>query len=115
MKKKTVLLTAYMLISGMFVSVSNGEGLPISKYMEDPEHTNDIIGYYLNAFMSGITLANEKAMPKLFCVPEAVAAQGIYVMIDRRIANLQKQKKISNDMSVDSIIMDMLVEEFPCN
>lgn len=115
MKKIMLLLTATLLSGGMFTSGAAGEGLPVSKYLEDGNHTDDIIGYYLNAFMSGITLANEKAAPKLFCVPGAAAEQGIYVMIDRRIAKLQKLKKLSSDMSIDSIIMDMLVEDYPCN
>ena len=115
MNKKILLLTTVLLLSGMFASGANGEGLPVSKYMEDSEHASDIIGYYINALMSGITLANEKAVPKLFCVSDAAAAQGIYAMIDKRIAKLKKQKRFSSDMSVDTIVMEMLMEEFPCN
>ena len=114
--KRMMLLFALMLLAGgLFAPVAKSEGLPVSKYMEDPEHANEIIGYYLNALMSGFTLANEKAMPKLFCVPGGAAELGIYGLIDRRIAKLQKQKKFSSDLSVDALIIDMLVEEFTCN
>lgn len=89
------------------------EGLPISKYMEDPEHKNDIVGFYLNAVFSGINLANERISPPLFCMNEN-GQESAFNKIDNRINKLKKEGRLSAEMTVDSIMLDILIEEYPC-
>jgi len=89
------------------------QGLPLERYVADPEHKDEIIGFYLNALLSGMSQANARSRPPLFCLNDGGAAAA-YEMLDRRIARLQQEKKLSPDMTVDTIVMDMLIDEFPC-
>lgn len=114
MKTITVTFIVAATILCTLPTYSKAEGLPVSKYLEDPEHKNEIFGFYLNALFSGINLANERAKPHLFCFEQG-NAESPYEMIDRRIAKLKREKRLNNDATVDEIIMDILIKEHPCN
>lgn len=107
------ILTALLLFLAINVSRVNAEGLPVAKYLEDPEHKNDILGFYLEAVFSGINLVNQRIDPPLFCFRES-GQESAYAIIDKRIKKLQNEKKLSPDMTIDSIMMDILIEEYPC-
>jgi len=113
MKRCMQLLTAAILTCTMASGPALAEGLPVGRYLADPEHKDDIIGFYLNALLSGISLANDRAKPRLFCLDEE-GAGAAYELLDKRIARLQKEKKISEEMPIDIIVIDMLMDEFPC-
>ena len=108
-----VTLAAAFLFSCTLPSYSTAEGLPISKYLEDPEHKNDILGFYLNAVFSGITLANERANPRIFCMSQE-STESPYELIDNRITQLKKENRIKDDSTVDQLIMDILIQKYPC-
>ena len=106
------LLAAFLLLASL-PSDSTAEGLPVSKYLEDPEHNNEIVGFYLDAVFSGITLANKHANPRIFCMVQG-NAESPYEMIDKRIAQLKQEKRLNEDLTVDEIIMDILIRKYPC-
>jgi len=112
---KTIILTlvAGFLLLASLPSESTAEGLPVSKYLEDPEHNNEIVGFYLDAVFSGITLANEHANPRIFCMDQG-NAESPYEMIDKRIAQLKQEKRLNDGSTVDEIIMDILIKKYPC-
>lgn len=112
MKKIATLIVFSMLIA-LSAQVVVAEGLPVSKYLEDPEHKNDIMGFYLDAIFKGINLANGRSRPPLFCFKES-EQESAFSKIDARISNLKKEGHLSADMTVDSIMMDILIEEYPC-
>jgi hypothetical protein len=89
------------------------EGLPVARYLEDPEHKNDIFGFYLNAVFSGFNLVNERIEPPLFCMTQETP-EPAYSLIDRRIKKMQAEKRLREDTTVDSIMLDILMEEYPC-
>ncbi len=107
----------YMAIISLFIilsaAFSAAEGLPISKYLEDPEHKNEILGFYLDAVFTGINLANERLDPPLFCLDQ-MRSESAFTIIDKRVMKLKKEKRLSPEMTVDSIMMDILMEEYPC-
>jgi hypothetical protein len=105
-----ILVSLFTVLSDGFTSA---EGLPVSKYLEDPEHKNEILGFYLDAVFTGINLANERIKPPLFCMDQK-KSESAFSAIDKRILQLQKKKQFSPDMTVDSIMMDILIEEYPC-
>lgn len=111
---KTVSLT---ILVSLFTLLSAGspqaEGLPVSKYLEDPEHKDEIIGFYLDAVFRGINLVNARITPPLFCM-EQQSPESAFAAIDKRIMKLKKEKSLSPDKTVDSIMMDILIEEYPC-
>jgi hypothetical protein len=112
---KTIILTlvtAFLLL-GSLPSESTADGLPVSKYLEDPEHKNEIVGFYLNALFSGITLANEHANPRIFCMTQE-NTESPYEMIDKRIAQLKQEKRLNDNSTADEIIMDILIKRYPC-
>jgi hypothetical protein len=113
MKTIIVSLVAAFSFFCALPSYSTGEGLPVSKYLEDSEHKNDILGFYLNAVFSGITLANERANPRIFCMSQE-NTESTYELIDSRIAQLMQEKRIKDDSTVDEIIMDILIKKYPC-
>lgn len=106
-----------VIIASLFIALtacfSSAEGLPVSKYLEDPEHKNEILGFYLNAVFTGINLVNERIKTPLFCI-DRNSSESAFTAIDKRIQKLQKEKRLSADMTVDSIMMDVLIEEYPC-
>ncbi len=106
-------LVVAITLFGANFSNSGAEGLPVAKYLEDPEHKNEIVGFYLNAVFSGISLANERANPRLFCMSQG-NTESPYEMIDRRIAQLKQDKRLKDDSTVEEIIMDILIKEYPC-
>lgn len=105
-----IIATILVIFSSGF---SAAEGLPVSKYLEDPEHKNEIIGFYLEAVFTGIKLANDRITPPLFCMDQE-NSDSAFTSIDRRIAKLQKEKRLSPEATVDSIMIDILIEEHPC-
>ena len=110
-KAASVLLLASLLLT--VSSHTSAEGLPVTKYLEDPEHKNEVILFYLNTLFSGINLANSRLKRPLFCMSDA-NPESAFEMIDKRIKKLQKEKNLTEDKTVDSIIMDVLIDEFPC-
>ena len=112
---KTIIITLVAAFSLLcyLPSEAAAEGLPVSKYLEDPEHKNEIVSFYLNAIFSGITLANEHANPRIFCMDEG-NTESPYEMIDKRIAQLKQEKRLKDDSTVDEMIMDILVKKYPC-
>jgi len=94
-------------------SYSSAEGLPVAKYLEDPEHKNEVLIFYLSTLYTGINLANSRANPPLFCVAGA-EADSAFAVIDKRIMKLQKENKLTEETTVDSIMMDILIDEYPC-
>ncbi|NVN98508.1 MAG: hypothetical protein HXX17_04220 [Geobacteraceae bacterium] len=112
MKKYIALIVVSTLIA-LSHQVVSAEGLPVSKYLEDPEHKNDILGFYLDAIFKGISLANERSKPPLFCFKES-GQESAFSKIDARISRLKKEGHLSAEMTVDSIMMDILIEEYPC-
>src|SRR6185369_5182968 len=113
MKTSIVTLVAAFLLIGALPNESTAEGLPVSRYLEDPEHKNEIVGFYLDAVFSGITLANEHANPRIFCITQG-NTESPYEMIDKRIAQLKQEKLLNDDSTVDEIIMDILIKKYPC-
>jgi len=113
MRTVIVTLVAAFALIGALPSESTAAGLPVSKYLEDPEHKNEIIGFYLDAIFSGITLANGRANPPIFCMNQDNTTSP-YDMIDRRITQLKQEKRLKDDSTVDEIIMDILIKEYPC-
>ena len=105
-----ILVSLFLVLS---VDLSSAEGLPVSKYLEDPDHKNEILGFYLDAVFTGINLVNERIKPPLFCI-DLKSSDSAFTIIDKRIAKLQKEKRLSPDMTVDSIMIDILFEEYPC-
>jgi len=105
----SVTILAFILTSGPALA----QGLPLGRYLADPEHKDDIVGFYLNTLLSGISLANERTDPRLFCLDTERAAHA-YELLDNRIARLTKEKKLAEEMPLDVIVMDMLMDEFPC-
>lgn len=101
----------------MICSLASGpalaQGLSLGRYLADTEHKDDIIGFYLNSLLSGISLANERANPRLFCL-DTERSESAYELLDKRIARLQKGTKLSEEMPIDVIVMDMLMDDFPC-
>src|SRR6185369_11600291 len=112
---RTVIVTLVTTFSlfGALPSESIAAGLPVSKYLEDPEHKNEIIGFYLDAVFSGITIANERVNPPIFCM-DLENTVSPYEMIDKRIAQLKQEKRLKDNLTVDEIIMDLLIREYPC-
>lgn len=106
-----IIILLFIILSADF---SSAEGLPVSKYLEDPEHKNEILGFYLDAVFTGINLANERIDPPLFCMDQKIS-ESAFTIIDKRIMKLQKEKRLSQGMTVDSIMMDILIDEYPCN
>lgn len=113
MKIIILTLTAALFLAGFLSHESAAEGLSVSKYLEDPEHKNEIIGFYLNAVFSGITIANEHANPRIFCMDQE-NADSPYELIDKRIAQLKQEKRLNDVSTVDEIIMDILIKKYPC-
>jgi hypothetical protein len=105
------------IVALCFINLSAGfslaEGLPVSKYLEDPEHKNEILGFYLDAVFTGINLVNERIKAPLFCI-DRNTSESAFTAIDKRIQKLQKEKRLSPDMTVDAIMIDVLIEEYPC-
>lgn len=114
MKRVTILFAAALLICGITAGPITAQGLTVGRYAKDAEHTDEIVAFYLNALLSGITLANEKAVPRLFCMESSQNKEPAFSLLDKRIARLLKEKKISEDTPMDGLIMDMMVDEFPC-
>jgi len=112
MKKISAVILASLFIM-LPAGFSSAEGLPVSKYLEDPEHKNEILGFYLDAVFTGINLVNERIKPPLFCINQN-NSESAFTAIDKRIQKLQKEKRLSPEMTVDSIMMDVLIEEYPC-
>jgi len=106
-----LLLITILLFTGS--SYSSAEGLPVSKYLEDPEHKNEVILFYLSTLYSGINLANSRIKPPLFCMAGA-EPDSAFTAIDNRIMKLQNEKKLTGETTVDSIMMDILIDEYPC-
>lgn len=92
---------------------ASAEGLAVARYLEDPEHQNEFILFYLNTLYAGINLANERMSKPLFCMRED-SANSAFMLIDKRIDKLQREKKLTEKTTVDTIVMDLLIEEFPC-
>lgn len=111
--KKAILTILVSLFITFSTVISWAEGLPVSKYLEDPEHKNEIFGFYLDAVSTGINIANGRIKPPLFCLNKD-ASLFAYDIIDKRIKKLQQEKRLVPDMTVDSIIIDLLIEEYPC-
>ena len=107
---KSILVLFLIIVSAGF---SSAEGLPVSKYLEDPEHKDEILGFYLDAVFTGINLANQRMESPLFCVNQK-KHDSAFTVIDKRIMKLQKENQVTPDMTVDSIMMDILIEEYPC-
>lgn len=113
MKTMIIALAAAFSLFGPLPSGSAAEGLPVSKYLEDPDHKNEIVGFYLDAVFSGITLANMYANPRIFCMAQS-NSESPYELIDKRIAKLKQENKLNDDSTVDEIIMDILIDKYPC-
>jgi hypothetical protein len=112
MKKISAAIFIYLFMT-LWADFSSAEGLPVSKYLEDPEHKNEILGFYLDAVFTGINLANERIDPPLFCMNQD-SQESAFDIIDKRLTKLQKEKRLSKDATIDSIMMDILIEEYPC-
>jgi len=112
MKKAALAVLASLSIT-FAAAFSWAGGLPVSKYLEDPEHKNEILGFYLDAVSTGINLANERIKPPLFCMSQN-SSESAYDIIDKRIEKLQKENRLLPDMTVDSIMIDILIEKYPC-
>lgn len=112
MKKISAAILIYLFMT-LWADFSSAEGLPVSKYLEDPEHKNEILGFYLDAVFTGINLANERIDPPLFCMNQD-SQESAFDIIDKRLMKLQKEKRLSKDATIDSIMMDILIEEYPC-
>lgn len=106
-----IVLSAIMLLA--IASHAAAEGLPVSKYLEDPEHKNEIVQFYLSSVYTGIILANSRIAPPLFCMSDA-NSESPFTLIDKRIQKLQKEKRLTEETTIDSIMMDLLIDEFPC-
>jgi hypothetical protein len=113
MKKTASILVLSLALLIASNTVVAADGLPVAKYLEDPEHKNDIFGFYLNAVFSGITLANNRLKQPLFCMDQT-NPEPAFEKIDKRISKLQKDKRLTADLTVDSIMIDILIEEYPC-
>ena len=113
MKRCMKLLSVAILTCTLASEPAMAQGLSLGRYLADPEHKDDIISFYLNTLLSGISLANERAEPRLFCLDTERAASA-YELLDNRIARLQKEKKLAEEMPIDVIIMDMLMDDHPC-
>lgn len=112
MKKVSAIIPVSLFIL-LSAGSSQADGLPVSKYLEDPEHKDEIIGFYLDAVFTGINLANERISPPLFCMNRQ-SPESAFAAIDKRILKLKNEKLLSPDKTVDSIMMDILIEEYPC-
>ena len=112
MKKVTLTILASLSIT-LSAVFSSAEGLPVSKYLEDPEHKNEILGFYLDAVFTGINLVNERIKPPLFCLNQN-GSESAFGIIDKKIKKLQQEKRLLPDMTVDSIMIDLLLEEYSC-
>lgn len=114
MKRLTVLLTAALLACSLSAGPASAGGVTVERYVQDTEHKNEVIAFYLNALLSGITLANERAKPPLFCMDNSTNKESAFSLLDKRINRLKKENKISADTPLDGLIMDMMIDEFPC-
>jgi hypothetical protein len=110
-KSLATLTLAVLLLT--ISSVSSADGLSVSKYLEDPEHKDQVISFYLNAIFTGINLANSRLEKPLFCMSDA-STDSPFARIDSKIQKLQQEKKLHEDMTIESIMMDILIDEFPC-
>lgn len=105
------LLAATLLLTT--VSHSSATGLPVGKYLEDPEHKNEVILFYLSNVFAGINLANSRMKPPLFCMSGANPDEA-FNLIDNRIKKMQAEKKLTENTTIDAIMMDILIDEYPC-
>ena len=105
------MLLLIIIIAGIAGNAS-ANGLPVGKYLEDPTHKDEIISFYLNSVFTGINLVNNRLEKKIFCMGSA--EYSAFEMIDRKISKLRTNKRLSDDMTVDEIMLDILIEEYPC-
>lgn len=105
------LLLPVLLFGTMTDSLA--EGLPVAKYLEDPDHKNEVILFYLSNVFTGITLANSRMATPLFCMRGAGQDSAV-TLIDSRIKKMQLEKKLTEESTVDAIMMDILIDEYPC-
>jgi hypothetical protein len=108
----TVSLAFALLLST--APLAGATGLPISKYLEDPDHQSEVISFYLNAMLSGMTVVNERIRPKLYCVVADEMTGNAFDLLDERIRKLQAARRLPETMTVDELVLDVLMEEFPC-
>lgn len=112
MPKRTLLLMMLFAIIAGIPEYAAADGLPVAKYLEDREHKNEIFSFYLNSVFTGINLANNRMKSRLFCMENAEVSA--FEMIDRKINKLRQEKLLNGDMTVDDIMLDVLLEEYPC-
>lgn len=112
MKKIVFALLLAVLLLGNGAD-SLAEGLPVTKYLEDPEHKDEVILFYLSNVFAGINLANSRLATPLFCMGGA-GPDSAFTMIDKRIKKMQLEKKLTEESTIDSIMMDILIDEYPC-
>jgi hypothetical protein len=111
--RKTAFALLLVVLLSTITTNSFADGLPVARYLEDPEHKNEVMLFYLSTIFTGINLVNNRIKPPLFCMSSENPSSA-FELIDNRIKKLQKEKKLNDDMTVDSIMMDLLVDEFPC-
>ena len=114
MKKVSALLMAALIASSLSAGAASAGGVTVGRYTMDTEHKDEVLAFYLNALLTGITMTNERARPPLFCMDTRADAEPAFSLLDKRINRLIKEKKISAETPIDGVILDMMMEEFPC-
>jgi hypothetical protein len=112
--KRVTLLLAAILLTSLHAGPVAAQGLTVERYLADPQHKDQIILFYLDTLLSGISLANERAKPRLYCFDINRSGDSAFTVLDNRISTLLQQNKISADTPIDTLVMDMMLEEFPC-
>ncbi|GEM_PF-6170764 len=114
MKRVPALLLAALVASSFSAVAASAGNVTVGRYAMDTEHKDEVLAFYLNTLLTGITMTNERARPPLFCMDNRPDAEPAFSLLDKRIGRLMKEGKISAETPIDGVILDMMMEEFPC-
>jgi hypothetical protein len=113
-----------LLLAGLIVCMLAGttahalsNELPVGKYLEDPEHKDAVISFYVKAVYLGVKWANIASGARgarLYCPPDDFGDDDIFLLLDSHIATRKAAKRLKESDAVEMLLVDALTEFFTC-